>query len=559
MKTLTGIPASPGAALAPAYLYRPDAYEVPDAPGADPPACVAQLVRALENVAGSLDDAASTASGAAAEILHAQAAIARDSALRQAAEAQIRAGRHPARAVVAAGDQFARTLERSGNGYLEARAPDVRHICDLASRAIVGAPPRLPPRPDRPCVVVAEDLMPADTAGLDARMVRGIVTARGGRTSHTSVIAQALGIPAVVGLSDATEEIAAGETLGLDGGTGEIVVRPDSVAARRIARAAYAYRRHRARLRAEVAAGPARTADGTRVEVAANVSGPEELAAALREGADGVGLLRTELLYLDRISPPTVAEQIDAFRAMHQLLGGRRLVIRTFDIGTDKQVSFLPGRPERNPELGVRGLRLARVHPDLLDTQLRAIAATASVGPTAVMAPMVSTVDEARWFAERVAAAGMPPGTEVGVMVEVPALALMADRLASYVDFMSIGTNDLMQYLFAADRRDEQLGWLQDPFSPAVLRMVASVCRGACGSAWVGVCGEAASDPAWALLATGLGVRELSMHALGVAPVKTALARASLTACQEAARRALCATDAAAARSIAEGLLKEEL
>jgi phosphotransferase system enzyme I (PtsI) len=558
MRTLTGIAASPGAALAPAFLFRPDVYDVPDVPDAEPASGVVQLGRALEQVAVLLDERAAGTAGAPSEILHAQAALARDPALRQAAEAAIRAGSHPARAVVAAGEQFARTLERSGNSYLAARAPDIRHICDLAARAVVAAPARQRPLPDRPSVLVADDLMPADTAGLDPGMVRGIVTARGGRTSHTSVIARSLGIPAVVGVSEATEVIADGQTLGLDGCTGEVVIEPDAVALRRIAGTAYAYRRHRARLRAAVVGGPARTTDGARVEVAANVSGPEELAAALREGADGVGLLRTELLYLDRPGPPTGPEQVEVFRRMRELLGGRRLVIRTFDIGTDKQVPFLPTRPEPNPELGVRGLRLARLHPELLEVQLRAIAAAARSGPTAVMAPMVSTVEEARWFAGQVAAAGMPAGTEVGVMVEVPALALMADQLAPYVDFMSIGTNDLMQYLFAADRRDDRLGRLPDPFSPAVLRAVASVCRGAGDSAWVGVCGEAASEPAWALLAIGLGVRELSMNASAVAGVKAAITGASLAACQDAAHRALCAADAAGARSIAEILLKEQ-
>jgi phosphotransferase system enzyme I (PtsI) len=250
-------------------------------------------------------------------------------------------------------------------------------------------------------------------------------------------------------------------------------------------------------------------------------------------------------------------EQIELLGAMHGLLGERRLIVRTFDIGADKQVPFLPVRPERNPELGVRGLRLGRVHPDLLDTQLRAIAETARFGPTAVMAPMVATVEEARWFAERAAAAGMPADVEIGVMVEIPALALVAEQLAPHVGFMSIGTNDLTQYLFGADRRDGQLASLQDPFAPALLRAVASVCRGAGDRAWVGVCGEAASDPAWAVLAIGLGVTELSMQAVAIPAVRAALKKVSIEACREAAARALDAGEPAAARVFGTRLIEE--
>jgi phosphotransferase system enzyme I (PtsI) len=558
MKTLTGIAASPGTAVAPAYVYQPDAYDIPTTPTGECDKSIDHLNQVLDDVAASLDAAAAMTTGTPREIVQANAAMARDPALRRSAEAHIRAGAHPARAIVSAGEEFARTLEHSGNEYIAARAPDVRHICELASRAIVGAPPRLPPRPRRPSIVVADDLMPADTAVLDPALVKGIVTSRGGRTSHTSVMAQALGVPAVVAVPGVVAEVSANDVVGMDGTTGEVVVNPDATTVRRLTLARRAYQQQRQRVHAAAGRGPAGTADGTRVEVAANITGLEELAAALREGAEGVGLLRTELLYLDRVRPPTQQEQADVLRAMHQALGDRRLVVRTFDLGTDKQVSFLPPRPERNPELGVRGLRLARVHPDLLQTQLRAIAETASLGPTAVMAPMVSTVDEARWFAAQVAAAGMPPGTEVGVMVEVPALALMADRLAPHVDFMSIGTNDLMQYLFAADRRDEKLAALQDPFSPAVLHAVAATCRGAGQAAWVGICGQAAAEPAWALLAVGLGVRELSMPAFAIARVRAALAKVTIAACHDAAERALVAGDAVAAREIAGTLTRRE-
>ncbi|MGZ4242104.1 MAG: phosphoenolpyruvate--protein phosphotransferase [Actinomycetota bacterium] len=555
MKTFKGVSASPGTAVAPAYVYRPDVYDIPAESPDVPQKALAQLAAALDEVAAALDAAATTATGAAAEILHAQAAIARDTALRRAAEPALMTGVHPARALIDAGNEFARTLEVSGNEYLAARAPDVRHICDLAARTLAGAPPRLPPRPVEPCIILANDLMPSDTADLDVSLVRGFATSGGSRTSHTSVVARGLGLPAVVGVRGIVDEAFEGRRIGLDGSEGVVVVEPDGATLLRLDASRRAHRWERERLRAAAGTGPARTADGTHIEVAANVRSVEELRAALAEGAEGVGLLRTELLYIDRDRPPTEEEQIELLGAMHGLLGERRLIVRTFDIGADKQVPFLPVRPERNPELGVRGLRLGRVHPDLLDSQLRAIAASAERGPTAVMAPMVATVEEAQWFTERVAAAGMPPEVEVGVMVEIPALALVAEQLD--VGFMSIGTNDMMQYLFAADRRNGELAPLHDPFAPALLRAVASVCRGAGERAWVGVCGEAAAEPAWAVLAIGLGVTELSMQAVAIPAVRTALKKVTIEACREAAARALETHDAADSRAIASQLIKE--
>ena len=557
MRTMHGIPVSPGAAIAPVYLYRPDVYEVPEQWTDLPAKALDELTTALDGVAAFLEDAAATATGEASEILMAQAAIAADPALRRAAQTGVESGLHPARALLAAGEQFAQSLEASGNDYLAARAPDVRHICDLAARAQLGLPERRPPEPVEPCVIVAEDLMPTDTAALDATLVRALVTARGSRTSHTSVIARALGIPAVVGVHGLLEAATGAEHIGLDGSTGLVALDPDEDTVADLAHRRRAYRLQRDRLRFTAGSGPTTTADGARIEVAANVSGLEELSAALADGAEGIGLLRTELLYKGRHTPPTQDEQVELLRSMRELLGNRRMVIRTFDIGADKNVPFLPVRPERNPELGVRGLRLAQLHPDLLDTQLRAIAATASLGPTAVMAPMVGTLDEAAWFVGRVAAAGMPPEVEVGVMVEVPALALMAGELAEQVDFMSIGTNDLAQYLFAADRRDETMAALLDPFNPSLLRSVAAICRGAEGKAWVGVCGEAASDPAWALLAVGLGVTELSMQGIAVPAVRAALKATSLDHCRAAAVRAVSASDPTEVRAIGTSLVKE--
>jgi phosphotransferase system enzyme I (PtsI) len=266
-------------------------------------------------------------------------------------------------------------------------------------------------------------------------------------------------------------------------------------------------------------------------------------------------------MYVDAGEPPSVAHQAEAFGAIADALGGGRLVIRTFDFGADKPVPFLDVDPEPNPALGIRGLRFGVAHPKLFADQLTAVAEAAHGGSDrrlAVMAPMVATVDEADWFLSEVARAGCE-GVEVGIMVEVPSAVFLAPELADRLDFFSIGTNDLTQYLHAADRLAGPLAGLQDPFSPAVLRAVDQVCRGAEGEAWVGVCGEAGGDPAWALVAVGLGVAELSMGADALLPVKAALRRTSLATCREAARAALAAADAAAARAAATEVLGEAL
>jgi phosphotransferase system enzyme I (PtsI) len=554
--TLRGIAAAPGAVAAAVYVYAPDEYDISEWIDG-PEKALDQLATALTDVSTEFAAAASATTGEAAEILRAQAAIADDPTLRQTAENLISAGEHPARAVLSAGEQFAAVLEHSGNDYLSARASDVRHICDTAARQIAGAQTRRAPQPTEACVLVADDLMPADTAGLDPCLVRGIITERGSRTSHTSVIARSLGIPAVVGVHGVRERAAGARVIAVDGTAGEVILDPDDAALARIAHLTQVRRQRREKLRQVAGSGATATTDGRRIEVAANVAGIEELSRALADGAEGVGLLRTELLYRGRHEPPSEEEQITRLRAMRELLGPRRLVVRTFDIGADKQVPFLPIRPERNPELGLRGIRLAQAHPELLDAQLHAIAEVAASGPTAVMAPMVATVEEARWFRERARAAGMPPGVEVGVMVEVPALAMTTPELAPHVDFVSIGTNDLAQYLFAADRRDELTAQLLDPFAPAVLRAVGAICRGMEGHGWVGVCGEAASDPAWALLAIGLGVTELSMQAVAVPEVRAAVASVSYDDCRRAARAALAAGDATTAHEIGLSLVKE--
>ena len=542
MPRLDGVGASPGAAVGPA-LVLPEAVAVADASSvASPDEEAARVSAALEGTADELDRRAAAADGETAEIVAVQATMARDPELRAAVLELVAGGQVPgAHALEQAAEGYAAALEASGDEYLAARAADVRDVAARAARRLEGvAGPDLAALAS-PVVIVARDIAPADLVGVDGRLVLGLATEAGSRTSHTAIVARTLGVPAVVAVEGLLCEVADGQEIGVDGDAGAIVVGPDE------RERDVLERRGAARRAARVAAaegGPLRLRDGTEIELAANVGSLAELRQARAAGAQAVGLLRTELLYLERSTPPDEREQVELYGAMADLLAGGRLVIRTFDFGADKPVPFLDERPGPNPALGVRGIRLARRHPELLEAQVAAVVRAARGGSgrrVALMAPMVATVEEARWFRSLVeSGGGLEAGLEVGVMVEVPSAVLVAPELAAGLDFLSIGTNDLTQYLHAADRQEGALAALQDPHAPAVLRAVRAICdAGTRGGAWVGVCGEAAGLPDWAVVAVGLGVRELSMGAGALADVRAALAERTLDDCRAAAASAL--------------------
>jgi phosphotransferase system enzyme I (PtsI) len=527
-----------------------------DAPVEDPVSEATALEKAMETVATGLEARAAARGGELSEILEAQAAMARDPELLAGAQRLIEERALPGgRAVMEAGEEYALALEASDSDYMAARAQDVRDVCRRIAAGLAGETSLL--ALEAPSVVVAKELMPADVADLDLHLVRAFATEGGSRTSHTAIVARSLGVPAVVGVDGLVSAIANGMLVGVDGDSGTVYLDPDPKTTEMLDRRSAERAAHIEELRTMAGDEPAATKDGTRVEIAANVASLPELQAALESGAEGVGLLRTELSFLDRARPPSEQEQSRLFADMADLLGDSRLVIRTFDIGADKPVPFLDTEEEENPALGVRGIRLARRHPEILSAQLRAAVQTAGgQARVGVMAPMVSTLEDARWFADQVeAAGGRDAGVEVGVMIEVPSVVFLMPELTSLLDFVSIGTNDLTQYLHAADRMQGSLAGLQEPFSPALLRAVARICAGADAKAWVGVCGEAAGDPGWALLAVGMGVRELSMDAGSILEVKAALRRITLEECRAAAEEAASAHRSEEALSIALGLL----
>ena len=539
---LKGLGVSPGMAGGPLHrMAAPTALPetVPDFD--DAPAEVQRALQALEAVAAELSRRANAAEETAAEVLRAEAMIATDPTLIEAIESRVAAGRPAPWAVIdAIAEQ--RTVFESLGGYMAERVTDLEDIRDRAVAVLLGVP--MPGLPDvgHPFILVAEDLAPADTALLDPQLVLGLVTSRGGPTSHTAILAKALGLPAVVACAGILE-VADGTLIFVDGSTGDVrEVSADEADA-------IQEQAEQERLLLEKTSGPGRTSDGEPINLLLNVGSAADLVGVPDGDFEGVGLFRTEFLYLGRTDPPTVDAQRAAYAELFTAMGGRKVILRTLDAGADKPLPFLGLAAEDNPALGVRGLRVARTRPDVLAGQLRAVAeaAQATDADIWVMAPMVATRTEAADFAAQVHELGLP---KAGVMVEVPSAALQATRLLEVVDFLSIGTNDLSQYTLAADRMCGELAHLLDPWQPALLQLIAG-CAGAGREVDkpVSICGESASDPLLALVFVGMGVTSLSMSASSVPAVRASLAAHSMAQCQKLAELALAALDAVTARA----------
>lgn len=552
-RTLSGIGVSTGAAHGPVVLVAPPVRAPEEEPAAtDPAAALAESVTAFEAVATDLETRAASVDATAAEILTATALIARDTSLHQAVGVHLDAGEGPATAIESAVEEFAVQFEALG-GYFAERVADLRDVGSRAVAGVLGLPAPGVPHLERPSIVVAEDLAPAETAVLDRSLVVGILTEGGGRTSHTAILAAQRGIPAVVQCAGCLE-LAPGTTVAVDGDSGTVMVEPspDLVAA-------LTTRTERRRAALADSRGPGSTSDGHPVALLANIGDVEDAEAAAAQDVEGVGLFRTEFLFLSATTAPTVAEQAEVYRRVLAPFGRRRVVVRTLDAGADKPLSFADLGPEDNPALGRRGLRLSLARPDLLDAQLEALAVAAgdTDADVRIMAPMVATATEAAWFAERVRAHGL---AQVGVMIEVPAAALRAREVLTEVDFASIGTNDLAQYAMAADRMAGELSDLLDPWQPGVLDLVAATCAGGVATGRpVGVCGEAAGDALLALVLVGLGVSSLSMAPSRVPMVRWALSRHALTDCRRIAEVARGARSAEEAREAARGTAAEEV
>jgi multiphosphoryl transfer protein len=558
---LQGIAASGGIAIGPVRHLGLD-VEIDGERESEGPEVESQRLEAAREAARAAierdrDEVSRRGAAREAEIFSAHLALLDDDALLARARAGIDEGAAAEAAWRAAGEETAAQWRALGDRLLRERAADVDDVGRRVLAALAGREAR--PTLAGEGVVVSDELTPRDTAALDPGLVKAVATARGTPTAHAAILARALGLPAVVGLGSSVLAIAEGTPVLLDGDDGTVLVEPSgevAAAAQKRAEQAAARRRGARRRASE----PALTRDGTRVEVAANLGGTGEAAAAVELGADGVGLLRTEFLFLERPEIPSEQQQAETLARIAADLGDRPLIVRTLDVGADKPLPAVPMAPEANPFLGRRGLRLSLQRPELLAVQLRAICRVAARRPLKVMFPMVSTVaeldaalallDQAR------AATGADAQLEVGIMVEVPAAALLAERFAARVDFFSIGTNDLVQYTMAAERGNELVAELLAGPQPAVLRLVRLITAGAAvHGREVGVCGELAGDPASALLLVGLGVRELSMAPPLIAEAKEAVRSVTLADAAAAAEQAVNASDAATARSFAAALL----
>ena len=558
---LTGVPVSPGIAIGPAFLgsARPSAVAVRRV--TDVAAEWSRLQKAIARTQEglqSLQAGTSARAGASeAAIFGAHQLILRDPALLEAIEARISAEHLNAEAAwQQAIDAVAADFLALEDEYLRSRAADVLDV----GRQVLGelgvpAMPQL--QVEHPSILVTSVLSPSDVARLDPAKVLGICGESGGATSHSAILIRALGIPAVAGLNDVGRLIATGQTVALDGTAGCVWLNPDRAVLADLEerRETWERSRRRARLASQ---GPAVTRDGKRIEVLANVGGPRDARAALELGAEGAGLFRTELLFVERAAPPTEEDQVAIYEEVARAMGNRPLVIRTLDVGGDKPISYLELGAEANPFLGQRGIRYCLDHVDIFKTQLRAILRVSPGHNVKLIFPMIATLAEVRAAKDLLAECrsevrsegfDIREHLEIGLMIEVPSAAAMADKLAAEVDFFSIGTNDLAQYVMAADRGNRRVTDLADPLQPAVLRLIQqSVQAAQAAGIRVGICGELAGDALATPVLVGLGFDELSMNAPAIPGVKAAIRSLTLDQARGVAREVLTLTSSAEVR-----------
>ena len=553
---ITGTGVVPGVRYAEAVWIRPRPALPTSGPVVEAGEREAEYERfttAADTVAERLSSRSEAADGAAKEVLNATAGMVRDRGWRKAVNKNIKSG-HPAEyAVVAATTKFISMFEAAG-GVMAERVTDLRDIRDRVIAELRGEEEPGLPQVNGEVVLFADDLSPADTAALDTNHFVALVTELGGPTSHTAIIARQLNGPCIVAVGSNLNDIKAGDKVLVDGALGTITLNADP----EIAVAAVA----ESKLLAERIAqwrGPAETKDGHRVQLLANVQDGNAARIASDTQAEGIGLFRTEMCFLSALEEPSVDEQAEVYKKVLERFPNSKVVVRSLDAGSDKPVAFATMADEMNPALGVRGLRVARANEPLLTRQLDAIAkAVKELGrdenaPTWVMAPMVATAREAKWFAGLCAERGLV----AGAMIEVPAAALMADKIMPHLDFVSIGTNDLTQYTMAADRMSPQLAYLTDPWQPAVLRLIQHTCEeGKRTNTAVGVCGEAAADPLLACVLVGLGVNSLSSASTAIAGVGAQLSAIDFDTCVKAAEAAINAEGATEARQKVRDILQ---
>jgi phosphotransferase system enzyme I (PtsI) len=550
-RIFTGIAASPGIAIAPAFVRpsraRPAGREIErsgKAP-ADPESEWWSFLEAVDASRAELvalrDKTREKLGDLKAEIFDAHLSILKDPELSDAVSRNIKAsGMEAGAALEAAAKEFIDLLAQVEGDLFRARIDDIRDLTRRVLSHLDGAACDDWGGICGEVVVVAEALSPSETSQLDPSLVKAFITAEGSLTSHSSILARSMEIPAVVGIADLGEAFGAGSMVIVDGSKGIVIVDPSPEELERYGRAREGLARA-AQAALRYAKLPTKTRDGRSLELSANIGGPKDSVQALAKGAEGVGLFRTEFLYMDRPSLPTEDEQYEAYRSVLEAFKPRPVVVRTLDIGGDKAVECLTLNAEPNPFLGIRAIRLCFAREDIFRTQLRALLRAGGSGRLRIMFPMIAAIEELR-SAKRILeeerrslksrGIAAPEGIEVGIMIEIPGAVAMADRLAREADFFSVGTNDLVQYTMAADRMNAKLAYLNQALHPAILRLMGSVAEAAKGGGiWSGVCGEMAADPLALPLLVGMGFDELSMSAASIPAAREAISKID---CQEA-------------------------
>lgn len=552
----TGRPvcAAPGLAIGQAYQLHAAVQDVP-IDGAGDSAERAALDRALAEVTARLEGAR----GAAAEIAEAHRALLDDPELLRAAQAAITEGRSAAFAWRSATGGAASAIRATRDPLLIERIADLSDLERQVIAALLGSTGPLVPTLRPGTVLIGEDLLPSQFLALDTSRLAGICTAAGGPTSHVAILAASAGIPMLVAAGEAVLAIADGTPLILDADAARFAVDPDDEALAEASMRLAAIRDRRA-TEAEAAHEPCRMADGTRIEIFANLGSVTDAAAAVAAGAEGCGLLRTEFLFLERETAPDEEEQRDCYSRIAATLDDRPLIVRTLDIGGDKPVPYLPMAAEDNPALGLRGVRLGLARPDLMRVQLRAILRGVPAGQCRIMLPMIADLGDYRPIRALLddvrTELGIAEPVQLGVMIETPAAAMLAEQIAAEADFLSIGTNDLTQYALAADRGNAAVSERIDALHPAVLRLIREVGRGArANRRWAGVCGSLASEPLAAPILIGLGITELSATPAAVPGIKAAVRTLDMAGCVALAERACAAHSPSEVRVIAREAL----
>ncbi|MEK3731327.1 MULTISPECIES: phosphoenolpyruvate--protein phosphotransferase [Paenibacillus] len=553
MSNLKGIAASAGIAIARAFVLEHPDYSVSRKDVSDVQAELAKLDDALAKSQAELEDIKARTlqelGEKKAEIFESHLLILNDPELIDPVKEKITSESVNAEyALNETASQFIQMFENMKSAYLQERAADMRDVTKRVLKHLLGLNYVNPSEISEEVVVVAEDLTPSDTAQLNRKYVKGFTTNIGGRTSHSAIMARSLEIPAVVGTKNVLSSVQSGDLIIVDGLEGDVIINPSeqTVAEYRAKQEAYAKQVEEWRkLRTE----PTISRDGVHVELAANIGTPNDVAGVLDNGGEGVGLYRTEFLYMGRDKLPSEEVQYVAYKTVLEKMEGKPVVVRTLDIGGDKELPYLDLPKEMNPFLGFRAVRLCLERQDIFRTQLRALLRASVHGNLRIMFPMIATLGEfreAKALLEeekaKLAAEGIPVSEEIqlGIMVEIPSTAVLADQFAKEVDFFSIGTNDLIQYTMAADRMNERVSYLYQPYNPAILRLVKMVIDAAHREGrWVGMCGEMAGDSTAIPILLGLGLDEFSMSATSILPARSQIRRLSQAEMKDLAARAL--------------------